>query len=424
MLFGCGSPPTEGCVTRTDCRTDEACINGTCQLSAPDAATALEDAGVDAGDTGDLCGQECETELACEIGVYDCSEGEPRCVRSGLREEGFICRDATDSCDVDDRCDGVSAGCADGKSPIGSACNGGFCDGRGTCGLCQQGAACSPTGCQEGTITCSETGVPSCEFANNLPDDTSCGARVIGGFSACEWGDTCSEVGEQSREIQEPLCVAGTCTTVSRFEEMPCSRDRDGFSCGDPSAGEWSACGFDSLCDETGERSRTVTARVCASSVCADMPSEVSEVCERDTDGTSCGESSMSFGPCEFSAECSVSGTEMGTMTTPSCAAGSCETSSTAISRACTRPDTMGDACGTPTYGAWGACVFFTCDPAVGTRYRSLTSACTAAQTCDPSGTGFEIGTCTGDVTGSFCNPPGGGLGSCTGPGVCSATGI
>jgi hypothetical protein len=219
-----------------------------CQRASRDAATVLDTGLGDAGetaDTGGFCGQECQTELSCEIGVYDCSAGEAVCVRSGLREEGSICREATGSCDVDDTCDGVSAGCADGKAVIGSTCDGGFRDGRGTCGLCEQGAVCNPERCQEGTIACSETGVPSCEFTANLADNTSCGASVIGGFSACEWRDTCVESGEQSREIQDPLCVAGTCTTRSRFETMPCSRDREGVSCGDTRVSDWSACGYD-----------------------------------------------------------------------------------------------------------------------------------------------------------------------------------
>ncbi|MFK8001263.1 MAG: hypothetical protein AB8H86_16835 [Polyangiales bacterium] len=426
MVFaGCGSAPADGCVTRTDCESDEVCINGACQSGTPDAATG-PDAGIrdGGGDGGDLCGQECETALPCEIGVYDCSEGQPTCVRSGLREEGFVCREASDACDLADQCDGVSAGCADNKSPIGSACNGGFCDGRGACGLCQEGASCNPTGCQAGAISCSDTGVPSCEFTNNLPDETSCGPIVIGGFSACEWPSTCAESGVQSRELQEPLCVAGVCTTVSRFEEMPCGREREGVSCGDPLAGEWSACSFDSMCDESGERSRTVTSRTCASAMCVEVPSEVSEACERDTEGDACGDSTTTFDACVFASECAVGGTQMGTMTTPTCGGGTCDSESVAVSQACSRPDTMGDACGTPTYGEWGTCVFFTCDPAAGTRYRSLTSACTTAQTCDPAGTGFEIGTCTGDVTGSFCNPPGGGIGSCTGPGLCNGTPI
>ena len=180
MLAGCASPPTTGCVTRTDCAEAELCVNGMCQPSNHDAGVG-NDANTGGDTNAGLCGQECETDLPCEIGVYDCSGDLPVCVRSGLHERGYVCRDAVDSCDQDDICDGVSAGCADGKTDIGTPCDGGFCDGRGACGACQQGIPCEPEACQTGTIACSQAGVPSCEATGNLPDDTSCGDIVIGG---------------------------------------------------------------------------------------------------------------------------------------------------------------------------------------------------------------------------------------------------
>lgn len=420
VLAGCASPPADGCVTRTDCERDELCINGTCQRGSPDDGgqdAGLSDGG---GDGGQLCGQECETSLPCEIGIYDCSEGQATCVRSGLREEGYVCRGASDGCDVEDQCDGVSAGCADDKSPIGSACNGGFCDGSGACGLCQEGAPCNLGGCQEGAISCSETGVPSCEFTGNLPDDTSCGPMVIGGFSACEWPGTCAESGVQSREIQEPLCVAGVCTTVSRFEEMPCSREREGVSCGDPVSGDWSACSYESACDESAQRNRTITDRRCQSASCVDVSSNESEDCTRATDDMSCGDPVL--GPpseCVFPSECAVTGTLSREVTTPTCGDGACSSTTSTVMEACSRDNTMGDPCGTPTYGSWSACTSLACDPASGSRFRSVTSACTAAQTCDPSGSGFELDNCT-NIEGSSCSRPGGGFGTCSAPGVCS----
>jgi hypothetical protein len=135
-----------------------------------------------------------------------------------------------------------------------------------------------------------------------------------------------------------------------------------------------------------------------------------------------CGEVTM--GPvdaCRFSSECTITGTQYRTLTTRTCGGGSCASLTSMMPQACSREDTMGDACGTPTYGAWGTCTFLGCDPDSGSRFRSLTSACTTTQTCDPSGSGFELGTCSGSVVGSFCTPAGGGFGTCSGPGTCVA---
>lgn len=416
-------------MTRADCDPAELCINGACQLMTRDVGNDPRDTGpgpdsaTDAGpasDAGQLCGQECDTELSCELGVYDCSTGEALCVRSGLREEGFICRSAADSCDVDDTCDGVSAGCADDRAAIGSECDGGFCDGRGMCGLCDEGAACTPAPCQEGTIACSETGVPSCVFSNNSADDTMCGETIIGGFGACAWGSDCAESGEQSREVQETLCTAGACSVRARTETMACSRVREGTMCGDRVIGTWSACGYATDCSESAQRSRTITDRMCQSAVCADVPQNDTEACSRDTDGIGCGDVVTGpFGACSFASECVIAGTQSQTITTPACASGSCNPATSTVSQACSRPDTMGDACGSPTYGAWGTCLFLDCDPNNGIRYRSLTSACTTAQTCDPAATGFETEVCTGSVVGSFCTPTPGGFGTCSAPGIC-----
>ena len=307
-LTGCASNPDQSCVTRTDCDEAEICVNGTCQPASVDASVGEDAAAEDTGAT--LCGEACETELPCEIGVYDCSEGQPVCIRSGLHEQGFVCREASNSCDLDDTCDGVSAGCANDATAIGTPCDGGFCDGRGECGACQQGVACNPDPCQEGTIACSDAGVPSCEATGNVPDETSCGEVVIGGYSACEWDDdACAETGERSREIQEGLCIDGTCTVRSRMETMPCSRDREGTSCGDTREGAWSACGYSSTCDESAERTRTITARRCQSASCVDVPTNEQEDCTRDTDGMSCGDPTPGpAGACMFTGECAVGG--------------------------------------------------------------------------------------------------------------------
>ena len=422
LLSACASTPGEGCVTRRDCASAEVCINGTCQPAGNDAGhDALSPA--DAGrDTGSLCGQECETELPCEIGVYDCSTDIPVCVRSGLREEGFVCRESTGSCDLSDTCDGVSAGCRDNKADIGEPCQGGFCDGSGECGQCEDGAACDVSPCQRGAIVCSPSGVPSCEFTENLPDGTSCGDLVIGGFGACEWEDTCAETAEQTREVREPLCAEGACVTQVRMESMACNRDREGVSCGNDIMGDWSECSYLSLCDESAERSRTITTQTCADSVCVGTPSSTeTESCSRETDGMTCGDPMNGvWGSCVFRGECSIDGTQTRSVTTPTCGSGSCNPMATNESQPCSRDNTMGDACGTPVYGAWGACTFFDCDPNNGTRYRSLTSACTTAEVCDPNATGLELGTCSGDVVGSFCNPRGGGFGTCTAPNTCT----
>lgn len=115
---------------------------------------------------------------------------------------------------------------------------------------------------------------------------TSCDGdfEPCGGFT-----NTCDEIGSQSRTCTDFTCVQGQCTAGTPYEDTrSCTRSTDGDSCGqDTTCG---ACGnFSNLCDETGTRTCTTTARECSNGSCELASSSNStQSCTRTTDGDVC----------------------------------------------------------------------------------------------------------------------------------------
>lgn len=474
-------PPT--CLTpgecgQVECQNDEECVGeapiackepvcvlGSCRFrDTPEVCGAEEycdvqlgctrrnipsvDAGVDAGTdvamdtTPAECGQPCDFPgQECEAGVYDCSSGTPVCVSAGPMMAGESCRAAVGACDADDTCNGTDLTCADEKraagfecraaanscdvaevcdgtnnacpadvyAPVGTSCAGGFCDESGMCSnSCNPGAACTPAGqpCRTGAIDCS-SGTPTCVANGNVSNGTMCGATNMGSWGSCGgFSNSCDETGTRSRNVTTYTCQAGSCESSTTSESESCSRGTSGISCGaGVSYGSWSGCGgFSGTCDETGTRTRSVTTYACGSGTCQSSTTTETGACSRNTNGTSCGSTGYGgWGACGgFSNTCDETGTRSRSMTTYTCGGGTCQSSTTSQSGSCSR-STSGNSCGSTAYGNWGACGGFsnTCDE-TGTRSRSVTTYTCGSGSCQTSSSS-QSGSCSRSTSGNSC---------------------
>ncbi|GEM_PF-844087 len=423
--------PETGCTPRPTGDADMG-SDGMRDMGGMDAGAPM-DASFDMGppDLGlpEECGQPCDTGDLCEVGIYECSTGAAICVRDTLVAAGTTCRDAVDTCDVAEVCDGESPACPiDAFAATGATCAAGFCDGLGTCSdTCTPGASCS-TGnpCETGTISC-DTGAPVCERSGNAADGISCAATENGAWSACgDYSGTCDTTGTRTRTVTTYACQAGACTPSAAPDSESCGRSTEGVSCGSVSTGSWGACGgYSGTCGESGTRSRSVTTPTCQSGSCANVVTSESGSCSRDTDGDSCGSVSQgSWGSCGgYSGTCDETGTRSRSITTPTCASGSCANVVTSENGSCTR-DTDGDSCGSVSYGSWGSCGGYsnTCDE-TGTRSRSVTTPTCGSGSCS-NVSSSQNGSCTRDTDGTSCGSVTyGAWGACSYSSTCDETG-
>ena len=337
------------CATGEFCHPDRGC---TAEPVMMDGGVA--DGGIPADGGPDLCGTPCETGNACEVGVYDCSEGAPTCVRDTLVAAGTTCRESSGACDVEETCDGESPACPiDGFASTGTTCPAGFCDGLGTCSDgCTPGAPCSTgNACETGEISCA-SGTPQCVASGNATDGTPCGSTEVGTFGSCGgFSGACDGTGTRSRPVTAYACQAGTCEANTSNETEACTRNTEGSSCGTDMLGTWSSCSYSDACDESGTRSRVVTSYTCSAGTCGSSTSNETGSCTRDTDGVQCG--SPTTGPwsrCLIDIgtdPCNDTGTQSATQTTYACSAGSCGSSSSTISQSCTESP-LGRTCPNP----------------------------------------------------------------------------
>ena len=422
-LSACG----EGCQTADDCRAPRAgcarslCDDGACFVGSevgdcgtgefchPDRGCVVEpmesDGGVstrDMGTTDPSCGQPCAFGDACEIGVYDCSEGAPVCVSAGPAPTTTECRPAAGECDRAERCDGVATTCpTNGYAATGETCSAGFCDGLGTCGTCQPGAACS-TGnpCEVGTTECAG-GNPRCVAAGNVAAEVACGAESADSWSVCTgFGNQCDTTGTQTRSVTSFACDGGgRCAESRSSETRACSRGTDGNSCGAGTQnGAWGACGYADVCDQSASRSRTVTTFRCGGGSCSGTPSTQTESCSRNTNGTSCGANETGpWGPCQQvsgSNPCGTAGQQTRSVATYSCNRGACLEDSSTQTQLCSY-DATGDVCPSPLAPSF-PCQLYRC---VGTSCQYNRDTCApnfmCCETgCEPSSGGGGTGLC------------------------------
>jgi hypothetical protein len=130
--------------------------------------------------------------------------------------------------------------------------------------------------------------------------DADCGDPVPGGWSACEAVDSCGTLGERARDVEQPRCDSGTCTSETTEEREVCDRVTEGVSCGADIPGDWSACGYPSQCAEEGSRERTVQIQVCRSGTCTLEDTVETKDCSRETDGQVCDDDD----PCSPETHC------------------------------------------------------------------------------------------------------------------------
>lgn len=320
--------------------------------------------------TDPSCGQPCDTGNPCELGTFDCSSGSPVCTGAGPADSGTECRAAANDCDVAEVCDGSSTTCpTDDFADTGTVCSGGFCDGLGSCGDCEPGAACS-TGnpCEVGETRCVD-GAPICERASDVAAGVSCGADSTGAWGSCGgFSNDCDTTGTRSRSVTVFECDgSGSCDSSTSTEMEGCGRVTTGDPCGAVrEEGGFGSCGgFDTLCDETGERSQTVTTYACNSSgSCVGTDSTESETCNRDTDGDTC--MSTETGPwtsCLVDTRgdpCNESGMQSRTITEYRCAAGSCSGTDSSQSVGCS-VDSNGRSCPSPLAPNF-PCAIYSCN--------------------------------------------------------------
>jgi len=194
--------------TPTGCVADEIPDAGPGDAGAldPDAGSAEQDAGGDAGPDAGVCGA--------------CDDGDP-CTDDSC--DGMVCvhDDNTAACD-----DGV------------------FCNGPDQCaaGECVPG---SSDPCAAG-LYCDEDGgdCDECRATPDCPDEV----RTLG---ACEYDDACAESGMRTVEVQTWSCVDGACVEAPTTVVEACSRATEGSPCGDGSTclSGGCFCNDDRVCD-------------------------------------------------------------------------------------------------------------------------------------------------------------------------------
>jgi hypothetical protein len=415
-----------------------ACISGLC-FAAPDVetcaglvchpelgciATTTPDAGmIDAGMTGNDAGM-----VGCATG---CDDANP-CTDDACDGANCTHTPNTAACDDGVFCNGADT-CAAGvcSGHTGDPCPGAsICDeAMGTCTGCSGNGDCpapiyGPFGACGGFAgACGESGMRSRDLTTYVcsagmcvgststdteacardTDGTSCNTTTFGGWSGCNYGNSCDESASESRSTTVYTCVAGSCMGASGSETRACTRDTDGTSCNTTAYGAWSGCGYSSTCDESASESRTVTTYTCMAGSCGGTNSSEMRGCSRDTDGIGCGATSYgAWSGCGYTSTCDESAMESRSVTTYACGGGSCQPNSGSESRGCSR-DTDGTMCAATEYGAWSACGGFTttCDES-GTESRSVTTYSCASGSCG-STSGSESRGCTRDTDFMSC---------------------
>ncbi|WP_309888461.1 kelch repeat-containing protein, partial [Archangium sp.] len=391
---------TTGTQSRTV--TDSTCGAGTCSASststetqactrpAPNTSCAAPSyGGWSACSFSDVCANTGTQSRTVTSYGYNCASG--TCVASTSTE--------TQSCTR--------------PSPTGS-CGPTSYGGWGTCE--RAGNYCSTSGTQSRSVTSYTCGGGTCNASNSTQSQTcpvspaSCSAPSYGAWSACSFGDVCSNTGTQTRTVTNynPNCSTGQCVASSSTESQTCTRPSPTGSCGGTSYGSWGSCGgFSNYCDSTGTQSRSVTSYSCGSGSCNGSNGSETQGCTRTAPGpTSCSAPAPSYGAWSacggFSDTCDETGTQSRTVTTYSssgynCATGSCGPVTTSIStetQACSRYQ-GGTYCGT-SYGTWGSCGGFNdyCD-ASGTQSRAVTTLTCGGGTCNPSSSSSEAQACS-----------------------------
>lgn len=133
-------------------------------------------------------------------------------------------------------------------------------------------------------------------FALPANEDAECGpVQECGGYGACTaFSSVCDESGQQSRTCTDFTCQSGACVESAPYANTrSCTRDTDGDTCAADTVTDCGGCVYGGgTCDETGTRTCTCTSFSCGGGACVASPtscSQPSASCDRDTDGDTCG---------------------------------------------------------------------------------------------------------------------------------------
>ncbi len=408
----CSAKKTNGvtCGASTECQSNF-CVDGVCC------------------NTG--CADSCD---ACSVAQGAVTNG-----TCSLLGPSRICRGATSTCDVEERCNGTVATCP-GNS---------FADAGVGCGTtsftawstCDGGSACASSGGQtrtrsdqrcSGTGSCAAIATVEGQACLLVTEGVPCGSVTFGAYTACSYTATCSTAGTRTRTRTDPLCASGTCSAAQSTEtdSAGCTRSTTNVSCGAATFGPYGTCTFGSTCVESGTRTRTRTDPVCQSGACGSTTATENDStgCARTTVGQSCGTTSTgAYGACSYAGACSASGTRSRTVSTFTCGSGACNTSTMTENdtAGCART-TTGNSCGTTQTSAYTACSYANACSNTGSRTRTVTTySCGAAGSCDPNTTTeTDTAGCNRAQDGQTCSPPAyGAYGACSYANACSNTG-
>jgi hypothetical protein len=181
------------------------------------------------------------------------------------------------------------------------------CDGPEDCDSpddpCLLPGTCEDSVCHFPQVDCSELdsectrGVCDDEGecqARNIRQDMECGDGIMscGAFGACGgFADMCDESGSESRSCTDSTCQSGACVTGAVYTDTRgCSRDTDFTSCGDSTSDCDGFCNYASTCDNDDTDVTCVTTDfACAAGSCASGQTTEVFDCERETEGLPCG---------------------------------------------------------------------------------------------------------------------------------------
>lgn len=314
----------DGCASsgsRTRMRTDAVCGNGTCMAVQ---TTETDTAGCARNTNGTSCGTATTGSWSTCSYAGQCSESgtrtRPR--TDQLCQSGACTPVMTTETDTSG-CSRMTSGQSCGTTMTGAwgTCSySATCSTNGTRTRQVSTYTCGSSMCNTSTTT--ETDTTTC---TRTTSGQQCGTTQYGAWSACSYANGCSNSGSRTRTVTTYNCNgSGSCapSTSTETDTAGCGRNQDGQTCGATQYGGWSACSYGDTCTNTGSRTRPVTTYTCGGGSCnAGSGTETdTSGCGRNTNGVSCGADQCGACVC-FYPDC----TRYRDCTVFTCSSGTCQ---------------------------------------------------------------------------------------------------